>query len=126
MTKIIGFILVIIVIIAGGLMLVSGKDDTNQQNLAAPTTDEYYWSTTCPHCAEVNEFLEEWKHSDKLEIQKYETGDTQNALRLQARAASCNIPRTQVGVPLLYTTEEKCLIGSEPIISYFKSKFEDE
>lgn len=125
MAKVIGFIVVVVIMITGGLLLVSGGEQVNQEDLAAPTTDEYYWSATCPHCAKVNEFLEGWEHADKLELTKFETGDTKNALRLQARAASCNMPRTQVGVPLIYTTNEQCILGDEPIISYFKSKFEN-
>lgn len=125
MAKIIGFIAVIVVIVAGGVMLVSGNETLKEPELTAPSSDEYYWSVTCPHCAKVNEFLENWEHTSELELQKFETGDTQNALRLQARAASCNIPRTQIGVPLIYTTDERCIVGSESIISYFESKFEN-
>jgi glutaredoxin len=106
-----------ILLIAGGVMMFSKKE---KQALGLPTTYEYYWSTTCPHCAQVQEFLDSWEGKDKLSLDEKEIGDFANSTLLIKRASYCNIPIETVGVPFLFTPEGQCLVGDEPIIEFFK------
>lgn len=110
--------------ILGGSLFFSSKTKTNTNlvELSEPTTYEYYWGNGCPHCAKVEEFLENWDKKDLVEITKYETWyNKENELRLKSRATTCNIPLQQVGVPLLVTKSGECIIGDVPIIEHFES-----
>jgi len=95
----------------------------NKPSLPSPATSyEYFWGNGCPHCAKVEEFLNSWDKKDKIQIDKKEVWyDKSNASLMAQRANHCNIPSDQLGVPLLFTPDGKCLIGDQPIIEYFKS-----
>ena len=81
---------------------------------------EYYWSTTCPHCAKVQEFMDSWEGTGKISLDKKEISSPANSNLLVRRASSCNISVNDVGVPFLFTPEGKCIVGDEPIIEYLK------
>ncbi len=109
---------VIIIIIFGGAFILSDK----KESLPLPPNIEYYWGETCPHCKNVEEFLNSWDKKDKITINKFETyKNRKNAERLTQRARSCNIPPSEIGVPLIFTPEGKCIIGDDPAINYFKT-----
>ena len=92
----------------------------------APQNYEYYWSETCPHCTNVEEFLEGWEkdlpaQAGKIQMDKFEVNESvKNAQKFIARGTYCKIPRSKLGVPLLITPEGKCLTGDTSIIEYFK------
>ena len=111
-------IVVTVFLIAGGVTALTKKE---KQALGLPTNYEYYWSTTCPHCAKVQEFLDSWEGKDKLALDKKEIENFANSTLLIKRASTCNIPTETVGVPFLFTPEGKCLVGDEPIIEFFKN-----
>jgi len=123
---ILGFIVGIVLVVLAGLFLFSGSEPQETSDLPLPETHEYYWSTTCPHCAVVNEFMEGWEHTGEFALEKYETANPSNASRLQTRALSCDIPPTQIGVPLMYTPEGKCIVGDQPIIDYLNFLYPNE
>jgi len=119
--------LITLIILLGGIALFSPKNpkvssDANSQSIAG-SKHEFYWSLTCPHCENVENFLETWSGKDKIEIEKYEvTSDRTNALKLIQRGQTCRIDDSSIGaVPLLFTPEGKCLLGDTPIISYLES-----
>ncbi|MFZ5932711.1 MAG: glutaredoxin family protein [Patescibacteria group bacterium] len=91
-----------------------------KNTLGLPSGLEYYWSTTCPHCAKVQEFLDSWDGASKISLDKKEVGNPANSGLLVRRASSCNISPTEVGVPFLFTPDGKCIVGDEPIIEYLK------
>lgn len=112
--------LVTVVIIVGGVIFVS-KDST-PQSYPLPTNLEYYWGEGCPHCKNVEDFMEGWDKKDDVTIEKSEVwNNPKNAAKMQARYDYCQIPPTQMGVPLLFTPDGKCYSGDTPIIDYFKS-----
>lgn len=113
--------LVTLIIIVGGVFLFS-KSQNQTSNLQLPTSYEYYWGDRCPHCAKVEEFFSSWSKKDKINIDKKEVWkNPANAKIMAERAKSCSIPANELGVPLLYTPDGKCLIGDEPIIDFFKN-----
>lgn len=96
-----------------------GKTSNDKSSL--PSSPEYFWSSTCPHCAKVQEFLDSWDKKDKLQLDKKQVDNNYaNSTLLAKRARSCGLPQDQIGVPFLFTTEGKCIAGDEPIIEYFK------
>ena len=94
---------------------------SSKNALGLPSGYEYYWSTTCPHCAKVQEFMDSWEGTAKISLEKKEISSPANSDLLVRRASSCNISLNDVGVPFLFTPEGKCIVGDEPIIEFFKS-----
>lgn len=123
---ILGFIVGIVIVLIAGLFLFSGEKKPEISELPLPDNHEYFWSTTCPHCAAVNEFMQNWEHTSEFTLDKYETSNPANAGRLQARALSCSIPPSQIGVPLMFTPQGKCIVGDQPIIDYLSTLYPDE
>ncbi|KKU63741.1 MAG: hypothetical protein UX88_C0023G0018 [Candidatus Woesebacteria bacterium GW2011_GWC2_47_16] len=93
---------------------------SSKNALGLPSGYEYYWSTTCPHCAKVQEFIDSWEGTAKISLEKKEINSPANSNLLVRRASSCNISVNDVGVPFLFTPEGKCILGDEPIIEYLK------
>jgi glutaredoxin len=83
----------------------------------------YYYGNTCPHCADVEEWMKENKLEEKVKVIKKEVYDNRtNAFELSQVAQRCGISTNSIGVPFLYTPEGKCLIGTPDIIDYFSEK----
>jgi|SRR3989344_2043805 len=117
-------VILIVLIIIGAVFLNSVKNESQNQSQAIvlPTEYEYFWSETCPHCANVAEFMESWDKKDKIQMQKIEVNESlDNKKKFVERGDFCQIPRNQLGVPLLITPEGICLSGDEPIIEYLKN-----
>ena len=108
-----------LLIIAAGTIFFSRNQKPTPPSL--PTSHEYFLGGGCPHCAEVEKFLESWDGKDKIQIDKKEAWkNAGNSKLLLQRAKYCNIPSNEVGVPLLFTPRGKCIIGDEPIIEYLQ------
>ena len=63
-------VLVTVVIIVGASFLFGGKPNIN--NTSGANGYEYFYSETCPHCANVKEFLDGWEGTASLNMQKKE------------------------------------------------------
>lgn len=89
----------------------------------APVTNLYFWSKTCPHCKNVNDFMESWEGNGQIALEKLEVNENRdNAnLFLSYGTQFCKIPRNQLGVPLWITPEGECLVGDEPIIEHLEN-----
>lgn len=103
------------------------KDTITEQN-ASPTIaidnkiPVFFYGNTCPHCAEVEKWLEENKVEEKITIVKKEVYDNQqNAKELTKAAENCGLPTDSIGVPFLYA-EDKCFIGTPDVINYLSTK----
>ena len=81
-----------------------------------------YYGDGCPHCAIVEEYIKENSIGDKISFTQKEVYYNQNnAKELEAKAKICGLPADSIGVPFLWDGE-KCLIGDQPIIDFFKLK----
>lgn len=81
-----------------------------------------YYGIGCPHCAKVEEFIQENKIKEKIDFEEKEVYyDYQNALDLQEKAKKCALPLREIGVPFLWDGS-KCFIGDEDIIQFFTKK----
>jgi glutaredoxin len=122
--------LVSILIIIGGVFLLSNDPGDNPQAdpPTLPEAYEYYWGEGCPHCANVEEFLNTWENKDKVQVDKKEVYKDQDNINLfQSRVKYCELPNNQVGVPFLFTPEGECVVGDTPIINLFEQlEFEEE
>ncbi len=112
-----------LIIIIGGVLLTSKGQGASPSPspLASPTSYEYYWGDGCPHCANVEAFLETWDKKDKITLDKKEVWkNPANANAMLQRAKACSLDTTKLAVPMLVTLDGKCLVGDTPIIDYLK------
>jgi len=85
-----------------------------------------FYGDGCPHCAIVEKYIKENKIQDKISfIQKEVYYNQSNARELEAKAKICGLPTDSIGVPFLWDGE-KCLIGDQDIINFFKEKVNDQ
>jgi len=109
-------------IIIFGVIILSKNGSSSSSSLPLPTSYEYFWGEGCPHCANVDKFLETWDKKDQVKIEKKEVyNDKGNAQYLAQRAAYCKMNSNSIAVPFLFTPDGKCITGDEPIITFFKN-----
>ena len=85
-----------------------------------------YVSDSCPHCRNVEDFVEKNNVFEKVSfIQKEISKNIANAKELESRGASCQIPTAELGVPLFWNGE-KCFLGDQEIIQYFQSQLNEK
>jgi glutaredoxin len=108
----------------------SKEKDKNQTPTDKTTTTEsqsasqiiLFYGDGCPHCAIVEEYIKENSIGDKISFAQKEVYYNQNnAKELEAKAKICGLPTDSIGVPFLWNGE-KCLIGDQDIINFFKQK----
>jgi glutaredoxin len=81
-----------------------------------------YTSIGCPHCKNVEEFVNDNQINDYVDFIELEVSQNpQNSQMFNATAERCGIEPDKRGVPLFYDGE-KCYLGDEDIISYFQDK----
>lgn len=116
---------IVIMVLAAfaGFYLLTRSTPGSKTPTPLPSDYEYFWGNGCPHCANVSAFLDTWSEKDKIKIDKKEVwNNPTNAALMQERFSYCKvIDKTQMGVPLLFTPDGKCLVGDTPVIDYFKN-----
>jgi len=81
-----------------------------------------FYGDGCPHCALVEEYVNQNGVDAKVSFVKKEVYyNKQNADELVAKAKACGMPTNSIGVPFLWDGS-KCLVGDQDIIEFFKSK----
>lgn len=105
---------------------------TTPANQTATTQDQskkqiiLFYGDGCPHCAIVEKYIEEHNIKDKISFaQKEVYYNQENAKELKAKAKICGLPTNSIGVPFLWDGE-KCLIGDQDIINFFKQKTNEQ
>lgn len=105
-----------LVLVSLGLLFVVILGSNNETNV-------FYWGTTCPHCHEVIEWMEENNIEQELNITRKEVYENQeNAADLSKKAESCGMDTSRIGVPFLYTNNGNCIVGTPDIINYFENQ----
>ncbi len=116
------------------LVLVSSfyvfSKENSKGKLAEPVQEEIqtesqiilFYGMGCPHCAIVDEYLEENNVKEKVDfVQKEVYFNRANSKQLEEKAQACGMPADSIGVPFLWDGE-KCFIGGQDIIEFFKQK----
>jgi len=82
-----------------------------------------FYGDTCPHCQVVTDYINANNIRAKIKFEELEVFNNQsNAALLGSYAQRCGIDSSQgVGVPFFFDGQ-KCLVGDENIINYFKTK----
>lgn len=119
---------IVISVILGAILLVIslffafGKKEAGIPKVQEGTMILFY-SIGCPHCENVEKFLEENKNiEEKVKFEKREAGANRaNANLMLEKAKKCNLAENEVGVPFFWDGE-KCYFGDTPVIDFLKSK----
>jgi len=81
-----------------------------------------FYSDSCPHCKIVEQFMTDNKVQDKIDLDNKEVSkDKVAAQELVDKAKGCQLEYNSIGVPLLWVNN-KCLIGDQDIIDFFKTE----
>jgi len=127
-------ILGVLVILAIVFMLNTNKVDnpinTNEDTTTSttsvsfeadlPTKPVLFFTSTCPHCASVREYIETNDILSKIDLEQKELNSQENVQALLASVQKCELPQDSVGVPFFWTGEE-CISGDQDIIFYFEN-----
>jgi glutaredoxin len=101
----------------------NGSQDQDQKKI---TNDQsgivFYYGSTCPHCKLVEDFFNQNDTRGKIKFAEKEVyQNKQNQNDLLTKAKICGLATNAIGVPFLWDGQ-KCLIGDELIINFFKEK----
>lgn len=81
-----------------------------------------YYGDGCSHCDKVHNYINEYKAAEKISfIEKEVNNNSANAAELAQKALACGLRADSISIPLLWDGE-KCLIGDEDVINFFKEK----
>lgn len=98
---------------------------TNPKEATEITSDILlFYGRECPHCQEVDKFIEENKIAEKVKFDRLEIfHNSKNQAILTAKAQECGIQEAEIGVPFLFdATEKKCLLGAPDIEDFLAQK----
>jgi glutaredoxin len=134
---IITFTLVLVIVSLLSAIVLGSRDKKNELQNTLPQTqtgdegsivnDEngsliFFYGNTCPHCKDVEEWMDKNRVEEKVKITKKEVYDNrQNSLELSQVAKGCGIPTDNIGVPFLFA-DGKCLVGTPDIVDYLTKK----
>ncbi len=96
--------------------------DSEQAVLGTAESEEpqftLFYTTTCPYCHDVLDWIEEESVDDVLNIAaKDVTRDDNYQQELEEAANTCN---NRPSVPFLFISEKECIVGSTPIIEHLE------
>jgi len=105
------------------------EKEKNAPSLDVIVTDSpivFYFGVSCPHCKLVEQYLTENKVAEKVRFSMKEVYENKNnANEAFAKAELCGISKNKLGVPFLWDGE-KCYMGDENIINFFKEKLNEK
>lgn len=115
------FIVIMLALVAG--IVYWGLQDSGSTSVATPDDGAsivYYYGAECPHCKDVEDFIEQNGIAEKVHFVKKEVWhNTKNAREMDARAKACGIQPEGMGVPFVFA-DGKCMIGTPDVIAFFK------
>lgn len=87
--------------------------------------DLLFYSSACPHCIKVEDFLTANKADTKIAYQKLEVDFSQankDLLLAKQKACGYTADNNLGAIPFLSTKAGVCFLGDEEIINYFKTE----
>ena len=119
-----GIIFLAIFGLIGGLWIWSAGSGEQGNVAATPivTDINFFYGKECPHCQDVEKFMEENKIAEKVKFDSIEVWHNKaNSKILLEKVKECSIAEDEVGVPLLYA-RGKCIIGAPEIEKFFRQE----
>jgi glutaredoxin len=81
----------------------------------------FFFGNTCPHCKNVEKYMEDNGVKSRLIIEELEVmDDHQNQVKMILYASKCGLGSDGLNVPLLYHAG-KCYIGDVDVIAHLKT-----
>ena len=119
MTKKTIIILLICLAVVAGTILIFNKIKISSSDADIVI----FYSDNCPHCLNVENFLEENKVLERVAYtRKSVDNNSANLFQLREKALACNL-FGDIGIPFLWDKQNsKCLVGDEDVINFFKEK----
>jgi glutaredoxin len=119
----IGLVVIVVTLLFLGLgMFLLNKNQPDPGNGISPESHLYFWGNGCPHCENVETFLNSWENKDNIDLRKFEVWyNTDNAKLMVEKVKPCELDKSEMGVPVLVTPDNNCFIGDTPIIDYFQT-----
>lgn len=123
MNKKILMVVLAIVVLGGASFLIFKNKKEEVQKTIDSSEMIFFYGQGCPHCVNVEKFLEENKSvEEKVKFEKLEVWKSkENARLMTERARNCGLSEKELGVPLFWDGS-KCLIGDTDIIDFLKNK----
>jgi hypothetical protein len=91
--------------------------------VAIPEGIILFYGQGCPHCKIVDDFISQNQIENEVKFTKLEVWyNKENQIVLGEVVTKCGIKADTVGVPFLYDGKDKCYIGDETIINFFKNE----
>lgn len=116
------FLGIIVVLVAGTLIYLAFSKKGNSATINPGADIIYFHGQGCPHCANVEEFMVKNNVDNVVKMEKGEIFlNKSNAEIFKQKAASCNIPDNEMGVPLLWV-KGRCYSGDKEIIEYLQEQ----
>ena len=113
----------VVVALIAGLVYWGLKDGAGSVIEATPDDGAsiiYYYGEECPHCKDVQDFIDQNGVAEKVRFVKKEVWhNTKNAREMETRAQICGIQPEGMGVPFVFA-DGKCVIGTPDAIAFFK------
>lgn len=85
-----------------------------------------FYGDGCPHCLEIEAFLEEKEAVQKVNYETKEVwNDADNRKILMEKVAACQMNQDSIGVPFLWDGKNgKCLIGTDQVMEFFQKEID--
>lgn len=83
----------------------------------------FFYGNACPHCQDVERWMQQNQVEEKIAISKKEVYDNrENAQLLYQAAKRCDLGSSNIKVPFLLTPEGKCLVGTTEVTKYLADR----
>jgi len=101
----------------------SGQIGAPVETVSMPQGIVLFYGEACPHCKNLEDYIDQNKIEEKLKITRLEVSKDQgNSNLLVKTAKDCGTDISQgAPIPLLYDAQ-KCYIGDEDVINYLKNE----
>lgn len=102
-----------------------GLQDSNQKAeidnvTVSPDATVLYYGEECPHCKDVEKFIEENHVEEKVSFERKEVWhDKKNAAEMQDAAKVCGLSDDEIGVPFMFA-KGKCFVGTPDVEGFFQ------
>lgn len=80
---------------------------------------DLFFRTGCPHCENVQKFIDDNKVEEKISINHLDATIEENSLKMLQYAKKCSLDTATLGVPFLWTGST-CLMGDVDINAFLK------
>ena len=123
------FSFLVFFIAVSGCAVKNNPENIPADTTAAPEDNQdntdiiFFYGQECPHCQNVEKYFTENKTAGKIQFSQKEVyHNKDNKILMAEKAKACGIADSELGVPMLWTKDNKCLFGDKDIIDFFNQK----